>query len=137
MSDDLEIVHFTPEQQALWKRVDELWVMCVRKDADGIRQALHPRYVGWETGSPIPHDRDYAVKSASSDPARIVSYDLRPMSVEVYEGRVGIAHYYYIAVLSSDGDQTRVVEGRWTEVYLKQDGTWLMIGVHGGPKQSD
>jgi hypothetical protein len=28
-------------------------------------------------------------------------------------------------------------EGRWTEVYLKQDETWLMIGVHGGPKQGD
>ena len=28
-------------------------------------------------------------------------------------------------------------KGRWTEVYLKRDETWLMIGVRGGPKQGD
>jgi hypothetical protein len=28
-------------------------------------------------------------------------------------------------------------KGRWTEVYLKRDETWLMIGVRGGPKQDD
>jgi hypothetical protein len=95
MSDDAEISHFTPEQRALRKRVDELWVMCVRKDAEAVKLAVHPSYVGWETCSPVPHDRDCAVKSASSDPARIVSHDLHPMSVEVYDGRVGIAHRYY------------------------------------------
>lgn len=42
----------TPEQQALWQRVRDLWALSLKRDATAIRQTLHPRYVGWQPVRP-------------------------------------------------------------------------------------
>lgn len=121
------------EQRSLWNRVIELWDMAVRKDVDAIRDALHPRYLGWERGSPRPHDRDFAIHSITASRAQVTHYDLQPLGVEVYEGRVGIAHYVYMATVVDSSGTARVVTGRWSEVHLKDAGQWLMVSVQGGP----
>lgn len=122
------------EQRSLWDRVIELWDMAVRKDVDAIRAALHPRYLGWERGSPRPHDRDFAVNSVTASRAQVTHYDLQPLGVEVYDGRVGVAHYVYMATVVDSSGAARVISGRWTEVHLKEGPQWLMISVQGGPE---
>jgi ketosteroid isomerase-like protein len=56
------------------------------------------------------------------------------MSVEVYDGVVGVAHYTFEAEVAAPRGKTEKVSGRWTEVYLKKDNEWLMISVEGGSK---
>jgi hypothetical protein len=46
---------------------------------------------------------------------------------------VGIVHYSYSASVLSKGSPTVVVTGKWTEVYLRQAGEWIMIAVSGRP----
>jgi len=70
---------------------------------------------------------------AESDP-RIIDFHLFPMSVEVYDGVVGVAHYTFEAEVAAPRGRTEKVSGRWTEVYLKKDSVWLMISVQGGVK---
>lgn len=128
----------TPAQQDLWRRVEELWQLAVKRDEAAVRAALHPRYTGWAADNSEPHDREFAVRSVLEE-AHILHYHLEPKSVEVYDDRVGIVHYLYAATVSlgdeeSQEDQPHEVLGRWTEVYLKQDQVWIMVGVHGGPE---
>ena len=80
----------SPEQQELWDRVHELWRLLQRRDIAAIRSAIHPQYIGWEAGSLLPHDRDFALKVAETDP-KIVDFRLYPMRVEIYDGVVGVA----------------------------------------------
>lgn len=123
-------------QRAVWDRVEELWRLAVAKDAEAIEAALHPRYAGWEVGGAAPHDREYAVRSVTG-PGEIVRYSLEPHRVEVYDERVGVAHYSYVADVAEGGDAAESrVTGRWTEVYLNSRGTWLLISVCGGPTGS-
>ncbi len=56
------------EQKELWDRVEELWRLLQRRDIAAMRAAIHPQYIGWEASSLLPHDRDFALKVAETDP---------------------------------------------------------------------
>jgi hypothetical protein len=125
---------FSPEQQALWQRVNDLWALTLTKDETAIRSALHPRYVGWQINDPLPHDREAAIASVVGDSPRVTRYELHPLSVQIYDGRVGVVHYAYSATLAPGNGHTRGVSGRWTEIYVEQQGEWVLVGVSGRPK---
>jgi hypothetical protein len=133
MTIQLPIVDFSPEQRELWKRVTDLWALSKGKDEDQIRSTLHPEYVGWDMTAPLPHDRDAAVLSVSGDSPELREYELHPLSVQVYGGKVGVVHYSYSAIVVPKGAVPISITGRWSEVYLKQGGTWTMISVSGRP----
>jgi hypothetical protein len=118
------------EQRELWSRVEELWRRAAAHDEPAIRAALHPSYSGWEFGKPKPHDKEYAVRSVVSGPISVLAYELMPLEIEICDAAVGVVHYLYRATIAPD---RAVVTGRWTEVYMKRDGAWVMVTVSGGP----
>ena len=123
-------------ERELWRTVEELWAAARTQDRDRIGQLLHERYVGWEVHSREPHGRDEAIESAVSTTGGIESYTLEPMSVVVYEGTTGVAHYTYRATVRPPDGGRRVVSGRWTEVYTRAGGGWVLVAVNGGPERS-
>ena len=129
--------NFTAEQLELWHHVNELWKMSVAKDQQRIRDALHPDYMGWDMSSPLPHDREAAVHSVTDDAPNLTGYELEPLSVRVYEGTVGIVHYRYKATVDPQGVKPVQVTGRWTEIYTRREGRWVMVAVSGLPGSSD
>lgn len=130
---DLRIDDLSPEQQALWRRVNDLWAMSLERSADKIRGTLHPQYVGWDMNRPAPHDREAAVQSVIGDSPVVEDYQLRPLSIEVYDHVAGIVHYTYSATVAPKDTNSFRVTGKWTEIYLKQGSQWVMIGVSGRP----
>ena len=124
--------HFSAEQRSLWERVQELWALSRSRDDGRLMAALHPDYAGWDMSSPATHDREAAVRSVSGDAPRLKAYQLHPHSVRVYDGRVGVVHYSYVASITPGGADLQVA-GKWTEVYLRQDDAWIMIAVGGRP----
>jgi len=83
--------------------------------------------------TPLPHGREFAVHSVSGDSPEVREYALKPLSVQVYEEQVGVVHYSYSATIIPKGAAPLDVTGRWSEVYLKQGGVWLMISISGRP----
>ena len=72
------------------------------------------------------------MRSVTHSSAVVTAYELTPLSVRVYDHVVGIVHYAYSATVASpDAASPLQVTGRWSEVYLRQDGDWLMISVSG------
>jgi hypothetical protein len=130
---DLRIEELSPEQQALWRRVTELWDMSLARNAEEIRGTLHPRYVGWDMNRPAPHDREAAIQSVLGDSPVVESYQPRPLSIEVYDQVVGVVHYTYSATVAPKGAPSFRITGKWTEIYLKQGSVWMMIAVGGRP----
>ncbi|WP_345973954.1 nuclear transport factor 2 family protein [Sulfurimonas sp. HSL3-7] len=135
MQIQLPIRDFSPEQSQLWKKVQSLWEMSRGRDKDQVRATLHPEYVGWDISTQLPHDREAAVGSVTDDSPILQDYILQPLSVRIYDGRVGVVHYSYAAtVLPKDGEAMRVT-GKWSEVYLKDRNEWMMISVSGKPDE--
>lgn len=136
MHASLPPLNLTAAQRELWQRVNELWALSAQKDALRIRDALHPEYMGWDMSAPLPHDREAAIHSVTGDSPTLASYHLEPLSVRVYQGSVGVAHYRYQATVApQDGSQVQVT-GSWTEVYTKQGNRWLLVAVSGRPDAS-
>lgn len=129
----MEIDDLSAEQRELWRRVGALWKLTTTQDAERIGAVIHPDYSGWVTGQALPHGRDAAIASAGPSSPRVLGYDLKPLGITVFDGIVGIVHYSYVADVRSGTETPRHIAGRWTEIYLRKDGEWLMISVSGGP----
>lgn len=136
MTDGLRVEDLAPEQQALWQRVEDLWALARTRDAAAIRATLHPRYAGWDMSQPRPHDREAAVQSVLGDAPAVTAYRLTPLSVQVYDGQVGVVHYAYAAMVAPKAAPPQEVTGRWTEIYVKEGGQWIMAAVSGRPDAS-
>lgn len=135
MTVQLPIIEFSREQRELWEHVENLWAMSKGRDENQIRSTLHPRYVGCDMNAALPHDRETAVQSVLGDSPTLCEYSLHPLSVEVYKGQVGVVHYTYSAKVLPKNGETLDVTGKWSEVYLTQNGIWTMVSVSGRPDE--
>jgi len=121
-------------EKDLWKQVELMWQWAREKNTRAIKAAIHPHYTGWDKNDLSPHDRDIALKSISTG-ADIISYQLHPLHIETFNESVGIIHYTYSAAIELKDKSRQQITGRWTEIYMKMDGNWMLIGVHGGPDE--
>lgn len=129
----MKLDQLTEEQRDLWARVEALWKLAVTQDTASASDALHPDYVGWVTGQPRPHGRDAAIASVGPSSPRVVSYELQPLSIAVFDGIAGVVHYIYVADVETGQAVSKSVSGRWSEMYLRKNGRWVMVSVSGGP----
>jgi predicted enzyme related to lactoylglutathione lyase len=122
------------DARALWRHVLDAWAVAASREATRVRHLLHPAYLGWDTRSASPHDREAAVAAACDpDAPVIVAYALEPLGVNVYGGATGVVHYRYRATVESSREGRSDVRGHWTEVYAKDGSDWLMVSVTGRP----
>lgn len=130
---DMQLDKLTADQKKLWSRVDALWQMSLSPDTAPVDAALHSDYSGWVTGQDQPHGREAAIASVGPSSPRTLNYELQPLGINIFDGIVGVVHYTYTAEIESGTGSSKSVAGRWSEVYLKKNGEWIMISVSGGP----
>ena len=90
-------------------------------------------YRGWEYSYDAPDTKENVKKViANRDPNFKILYStLTPATIWV-NGNFAYVHYYY-TMLTEDKDGKRQGEkGRWTDILMKKDGKWIMVGDHGG-----
>lgn len=112
MPDPLDPASLSAEQLQVWHQAEHLWELSRQRDVSQIRDSLHADYVGWDTNAPRPHDCDAAVHSVTADTPRLLGSTLFPLSVQVYEGAVGIAHYRYRATVQTAHNEPLDVTGK-------------------------
>lgn len=127
------INHMSAEEAGLWRQVIALWDMTVSGDTTDVVDALHPHYSGWVTGLDSTQDRNEAVRSVGPGAPPVLGYHLTPLKVTVIDGVVGIVHYRYEGYVDDGAGGQRTIRGRWSEIYLRENGRWVMVSVSGGP----
>jgi len=120
------------DEAAVWSAVERQWRAEQRGDKDWIEQMLAGDFVGWPNESPAPRNKtstrlwsEFAAKQAKT-----LEYELYPMSILVH-GDMAVAHYLFTTAVEEDGE-TRVRNGRFTDVLVRIDGAWKFIAWHGG-----
>ncbi|MFP4014792.1 MAG: nuclear transport factor 2 family protein [Chitinispirillaceae bacterium] len=121
-------------ERELWDTVVLLWEYARAKNMDAVQGLIHPDYTGWEEASTSPQGYREALESVSSG-MQIVEYNLLPRQVKVIDECVGVAHYVYKVQLLRADDSLMRIKGRWSEVYMKKDGRWVMISAQGGQER--
>jgi ketosteroid isomerase-like protein len=119
-------------QKEVWKNVNDYWSLMAKGDIAGFMDYFHPDYVGWDNDSRLPSTKEDTKKwmSYMMQGVKIPVYDIRPLAIKIY-GNIAFVHYYYSFARDIDGKKS-TESGRWTDILMKQDAKWVLIGDHGG-----
>jgi ketosteroid isomerase-like protein len=124
---------WTKEQKEVWKVVESYTELAAKGDIEGVIKYFHDDFSGWVLGSHYPSNKATRVKfiKFSLPKVKTLVYDLTPLGIKIH-GNVAIVHYSYLTITKLEEEKEQVSKGRWTDILLKEDGKWTVIGDHGG-----
>ena len=124
---------WSTEQQEVWSGVEEYWEVSSKGNADAFLKYFDESYIGWSYNSKVPQNKSTTGKWIKHDMSQnsTVLYSLTPVSIWV-NGDFAFANYFYAQIeKDKDGKENRS-EGHWTDILMKKNGKWLLVGDRGG-----
>jgi len=96
--------------------------------------------MGWSVDAPMPASKASSNKWMSFWAANnsVAMYEITPISILIH-GDVAVVHYYYSEVSKDKDGDLHPVQGRWTDILVKQGDRWVLFADHGGatPESDD
>ncbi|MGD9486434.1 MAG: DUF4440 domain-containing protein [Calditrichaceae bacterium] len=120
-------------QKEVWKNVETYWQMSAKRDLPGFLSYFHNDYSGWYNKSAMPSGKASLEKwvAPSFATSKIITYDIHPLAIKIF-GNVAFVHYYYMEMSEDKEGKRKSEQGRWTDILMKQNARWVLIGDHGG-----
>lgn len=124
---------WTPEQDEIWKVEQKQWQMSKDADLTWIDTMVHPNLRYWEVGEPMPRDKASLTRwnRYSSANSKVLEQELFPISATI-TGNVAVVQYHYQIARENYKKERETVTGHYTDVLLKENGTWKFIAWEGG-----
>ncbi len=124
---------WSAEQKAVWAGVEEYWAAGASNDPGSFTKYFDDSYNGWSYESEAPGTKEDAVKSLSYwlKKGKVQYYIIKPAKIWV-NGDFAFVHYYYTQVTEDKEGKPNTERGRWTDILMKKNGKWLLVGDHGG-----
>jgi ketosteroid isomerase-like protein len=125
-------------QKEVWKNVNDYWTLLAKGDLNGFLGYMHTDYVGWDNNDALPSTKEDAKKWLGyfMQGVKMPVFDIKPLAIKIY-GDVAFVHYYFAYVEELPDGKKRNDHGRWTDILLRQDNKWVMIGDHGGSDKAE
>ena len=125
---------WTSEQKDVWSGVEKYWEVSSSGDTKGFMTYFDDSYMGWEYSSKVPQNKANTSKWIEPDLKNnsTVLYTLTPLTIWV-KGDFAYVDYSYAQI--SKNKETGKEEpnmGNWTDILMKKNGKWVLIGDHGG-----
>ena len=125
---------WTAEQKDVWAGVEKYWAASSSGDANGFMTYFDDSYMGWDYQSKVPQNKsttskwvNYGLKNATT-----LVYSITPLTIWD-KGDFAYVHYYYSEVdKNNDTGKKENNSGNWTDILMKSNGKWVLIGDHGG-----
>jgi len=123
---------WSAEQKDVWAGVEKYWEIN-NNDPLADLKYFDDSYLGWSYENEAPGTRDGVVKSKKYFSTKVKQQFniLTPARIWV-NGDFAYVHYYYTQVSESSDGKTNTEKGRWTDILMKKNGTWMLVGDHGG-----
>jgi len=123
---------WTDEQKEVWAGVQKYWEIN-ESDPLAFLDYFDESYLGWSYDYEAPGTRSDAVKSFTywSKKGKNKFNTLTPARIWV-NGNFAFVHYYYTQVIEQNDGTPSQEKGRWTDILMKKDGKWMIVGDHGG-----
>ena len=121
------------DQQALWKIEEQQWKMSAAKDASWIPLLVHPNMSAWSNDMPAPQNYASLVKweKFQSAEGTTLEQEIYPIAITI-TNNIGVVQYRYRSATENAKKEHKTVNGRWTDVLIKENGTWKFITWAGG-----
>lgn len=121
-------------QKDVWAGVEKYWQVSSSGDAAGFMSYFDDSYMGWSNQSRVPMSKTNTSKWVTQDAKdnSTLVYSVTPLSIWV-KGDFAYVHYTYETVeQNKETNKKTPSAGTWTDILMKKDGKWILIGDHGG-----
>lgn len=125
---------WTSEQKDVWSGVEKYWAAAASGDAQAFLAYFDESYKGWDNQSLVPEGKANTGKwvEFGSKTHKVLVYTITPLAIWV-KGDFAYAHYCYAQVdKNTESGKVSNNTGIWTDILMKKDGKWMLIGDHGG-----
>jgi ketosteroid isomerase-like protein len=129
---------WTDEQKAVWAGVDAYWKIGLSDNLNDFLNYFDDSYFGWSYENEAPGTKANVQTSYTywSKKGKMKYYTITPARIWV-NGNFAYVHYYYTQVSENTEGKSNTEKGRWTDILMKKDGKWLLVGDHGGETDDD
>jgi len=124
---------WTPEQETVWKTVQEYNGYFLKGDFEKYISYCDPDYLGWNYQYDIPWDKSTFAEWSKYyfETTKIVQWNIMPVGIKIHDN-VAFVHYYFSGIEKDKDGKEKVLSGRFTDILMKEGNKWLIIGDHGG-----
>ena len=124
---------WSKEQKEVWKNVETYWDFSAKGDVEGFQSYFHDDFSGWSNKNALPTNKTSRRKFLSHifKTRKIIVQEIQPVGINIYDN-VAIVQYYYSRILEDSEGKEKNMNGRWTDILMKQGDKWVMISDHGG-----
>jgi len=123
---------WSPEQKDVWAGVEKYWEVNQANPMDFLNY-FDESYFGWNYDNEAPSTKNDVTKSFGYwiKKGKEQYHILKPARIWV-NGNFAYVHYYYTTVSENSAGKPNTERGRWTDILMKKDGKWMLVGDHGG-----
>ena len=123
---------WSAEQKEVWASVEKYWEIN-NSDPIAFLKYFDGSYLGWSYDNETPGTKEDAEKSFKyrTSKGKIQFAILTPARIWV-EGNFAFVHYYFTEVSENNDGTPQERKGRWTDILMKKNGSWILVGDHGG-----
>jgi len=124
---------WTDEQKEVWVAVDTYWAASMSEYPMSFLNYFDDSYYGWSYDNEAPDTKADTKKSLTywTTKGKVAYYIITPARIWV-NGNFAYVHYYYTQVYEDTNGKPSTEKGRWTDILMKKEGKWVMVGDHGG-----
>ena len=125
-------------EQEAWKAVETVWAADSSGNTAEFLSFFHDDYRGWPWGMRAPSTKRMVSKYFHWRHKNLTVnvYNLVPMSI-IVKGNTAVAHYLFSRMTTNKDGKSEWIEGRWTDIMVKQGGSWKLIADAGGRTNDD
>jgi ketosteroid isomerase-like protein len=129
---NLSAQEWSDAQLEVWETVQAYNDIAATGKAEDFYGFFHETYNGWSYESDVPMGKAEVKKFIDYwfPKVKIHYMNLVPLKIWVM-GDYAYVHYVYSRYAEIDG-KPNMQKGRWTDILMKVDGNWVMVGDHGG-----
>ena len=130
---DVQAQQWSAEQKEVWTTVKAYNDLGTKADVQGFLSYFDDSYCGWSNSLDTPQGKDeVAIYVKYWFPNSKTLYStITPAKIWV-NGNFAFVHYYYTQYTEDKEGKKEWEKGRWTDILMKKDGKWVMVGDHGG-----
>jgi ketosteroid isomerase-like protein len=130
---NVQAQQWSNEQKDVWATVNAYWAVSLSDNPMDFLNYFDDSYYGWSYESLAPGTKAEVQKSLTywTKKGKLAYYNIIPARIWV-NGNFAYVHYYYSQVSEGNDGKPITEKGRWTDILMKKDNKWIMVGDHGG-----
>lgn len=124
---------WSSEQLEVWGVIEAQWQASMEEDTTWHQRFLHQSFMGWDNDNPTPRNKASVERWNRYGMENITTLmqELYPIGIVVH-GNTAVAHYFYSTATENREGEREMTHGRYTDVLVRDGGTWRFIAWHGG-----